>query len=79
MLDKYTEVVHVNELLTMHMGPDFILVNCSIDFRDDLSAVELESTITRLDAEIKQLYPNVKRVFIEAESRFAGHIERPVA
>ena len=65
-------VVHINEILTMHMGPDFILANCSIDFRDDLPAVELEQAIARFDAQIKQDFPNVKRIFIEAEARRAG-------
>ena len=60
----------------MHMGPDFILANCSIDFRDDLAAVEMEKTIARLDSEIKQKYPSVKRVFIEAESRYNRNDEQ---
>ncbi len=74
IIDAYDDVVHVNELLTMHMGPDFILANCSIGFRNDLKAVEMEKTIARLDKDIKQKYPNVKRVFIEAESRLSSEL-----
>ena len=59
----------VNELLTMHMGPDFILVNVSMDFRDDIAAGDLELLIAGLDKAIKKAYPAVKRVFIEAERR----------
>lgn len=62
-------VEHVNELLTMHMGPEFILVNISIDFSDALSAGELEPLISGLDSRIKQTFPLVKRIFVEAESR----------
>lgn len=62
-------VEHVNEVLTMHMGPDFILVNLSLDFRDELPASELEQVIARLDGAIKVAFPNVKRIFIEAEAR----------
>ena len=62
-------VQHVNEVLTMHMGPQFILVNLSLDFADHHSAAELETAIARLDAEIKSRYPQVQRVFIEAEAR----------
>jgi cation diffusion facilitator family transporter len=29
-------VEHVNEVLTMHMGPEYILVNISMDFRDEM-------------------------------------------
>ena len=62
-------IVNLNELLTMHMGPDFILVNISIDFRDDIPANDLEKMIAMMDLQIKEAYPMVKRVFMEAESR----------
>ena len=65
------EVNHVNEVLTMHMGPDFILVNISVKFVPTISAGEIEATVARLDKEIKQSYPNVKRIFIEAEANRA--------
>ncbi len=60
-------VEHVNEVLTMHMGPDYILANVSLDFSDSASADDVEKTIARMTALIKQHYPQVKRVFIEAE------------
>jgi cation diffusion facilitator family transporter len=59
----------VNEVLTMHMGPDFVLLNMSVDFRDNISADEVERAIGGMDSAIKQQYPQVKRVFIEAEKR----------
>lgn len=62
-------VRHVNEVLTMHMGPEFILVNLSVDFDDGLRADEIEETIGRIDQQIKATFPNVKRIFIEAEAR----------
>lgn len=65
----YDGVEHINEVLTMHMGPNFILVNISIDFRDDIPAGDLETIISRLDQHIKHTYPNIKRVFVEAEAR----------
>lgn len=60
-------VEHVNEVLTMHMGPDFILANISVDFIDDKSADEIERIIAAIDQKIKQKYPQIKRIFIEAE------------
>ncbi len=63
------EVERVNEVLTMHMGPDFIIANLSVDFRDDVTAGALETTIARLDGEIKAAFPQVQRLFIEAEAR----------
>ena len=72
-------VEHFNEVLTMHMGPDFILVNISIDFVDGINAETVESTIADIDRRIKQVYPQVKRVFIEAEKRNHLAAQRRVA
>jgi len=68
IVQGYKEIDHVNEILTMHMGPEFILVNISINFSDELSAANLEDVIARMDKQIKQSFSNVKRIFIEAES-----------
>lgn len=62
-------VEHVNEVLTMHMGPQFILVNISVDFANDCSADAIEKTISEMDRKLKQYSPEIKRVFIEAEAR----------
>ena len=62
-------VEHVNEVLTMHMGPEDILVNLSVDFIEGATAEEVEASVTQLDRQIKENLPRVKRVFIEAEAR----------
>jgi len=66
---NHAEVNHVNEALTMHMGPDFILLNLSVDFNDDAAAPDIELAVAEIDAKIKQAYPEVQRIFIEAEPR----------
>lgn len=70
------EVRKVNEVLTLHMGPEFILVNISVDFADDLLADDVEEAVAHIDDQIKRSYPNVKRIFIEAESRNARHTRK---
>ena len=65
---SYKEIKHVNEVLTMHMGPDFILVNISVDFVDPILATDVEVTVAGLDRAIKQAYPHVQRIFIEIET-----------
>ncbi len=57
----------VNEVLTMHMGPDFILANISVDFVDSETVDRIETVIARIDQAIKQKHPEIKRVFVEAE------------
>lgn len=71
ILQSYPEIEHVNEVLTMHMGPDYILVNISVDFRDDIQSGAMEEFIADIDRVIKRQFPLVKRVFIEAEARAA--------
>ena len=78
LVNKSDYVEHVNEVLTMHMGPEYILVNLSIDFIDDATADEVEDSIESMDQQIKQTFPNVKRVFIETEKRKNKRVEMPV-
>jgi divalent metal cation (Fe/Co/Zn/Cd) transporter len=66
-------VVRVNELLTMHFGPMDVLVALSLDFEDAQPASSVESTVSRLERRIKTAYPEVTRVFIEAQSFEASH------
>lgn len=72
IVGSYPQVEHVNEVLTMHMGPKYILANLSVDFADQVTAAELEAAIAGLDGLIKQTCPDVQRVFIEAEARRVG-------
>ncbi len=71
LASAFPEIDHVNEVLTMHMGPEFILVNVSAEFKDGLQVGQIERTVAMLDRTIKRDYPRVQRVFVEAESRAA--------
>jgi len=57
----------VNEALTMHVGPRYILVNLSVDFKDSMDVVSIEKDISLLTKRIKEKYSRIKKVFIEAE------------
>jgi cation diffusion facilitator family transporter len=64
-------VLYINEILTMHLGPEDILLNISIDFKGAMSSGNVEETITVLETNIKNKFPEIKRVFIEAQSWMA--------
>ncbi|GAA5520790.1 cation diffusion facilitator family transporter [Aliifodinibius salicampi] len=66
-LSSYNKIRYVNEVLTLHMGPNFVLLNISVDFQDDISSDQIEVTSTELSKELKSNFPLVKRVFIESE------------
>ena len=63
----------------MHMGPDFILVNISVDFVDPILATAVELTVAGLDRSIKRAYPQVQRIFIEVETWQAKEETRSAA
>ena len=54
--------------LTMHFGPQEVLLNLDIKFRSGLTAEEVEAAVDRIEAVIREHHPEVKRIFIEAES-----------
>lgn len=68
ILDADRRIKRVNEVLTMHLGPKDILLNVSIDFVDGISANEVEETISVMERRLKHEYPEINRVFIEAQS-----------
>jgi len=70
-------VSRVNEVLTMHVGPDFILANISVRFKQGLSGEDVQTSIERMDREIKAGCENVERVFIEAEREAAAPLGSP--
>ena len=61
-------VVGVARPLTMHFGPDQVLLNLDIEFRPNLSASEVTEAVDRLETTIRKEQPSIKRIFIEAES-----------
>ncbi|MCY4050151.1 MAG: cation diffusion facilitator family transporter [Gammaproteobacteria bacterium] len=65
---RESNILTINEILTMHLGPEDILLNISIDFHDNISAGAVERTISRLEKQIKEKYPEVARIFIEAQN-----------
>ena len=67
IIGEEADIVRLNELLTMHFGPNDILLNVSLDFADRLSSVEVESHVSALEERIKKRFPDIKRVFIEAQ------------
>ena len=67
IINESQGIKHVNEVLTLHLGPEDILLNVSLDFEDDLSSGEVEEAISNLESRIKQMFPEIRRVFIEAQ------------
>jgi len=73
LFNGHPHVDNVNEVLTMHMGPNDVLLNLSLDFKNNITAGDIESVVSEFEQKIKKMHPEIKRVFIEAQSRH-GHM-----
>jgi len=74
ILSKAPSVRAVNELRTMHMGAEDVLLALSLDFHDELTLGKVEEAIFIIEMAIKSRFPEVKRLFIEVQSE-AHHDE----
>jgi cation diffusion facilitator family transporter len=65
-------IIRTNEVLTMHMGPSDVLVTLSLDFDPHLSSDNVEAAVSSIERRLKAGFPEITRVFIEAQS-WAAH------
>lgn len=59
------EVETVERLLTMHLGPDEILVNMDVTVERGLTGEKVEEITARIEEEIFRVAPEATRIFIE--------------
>ncbi len=69
ILSKVDHIDNINEVLTMHMGPEYVLLNIGVDFNDHITADEVERIIHNTKERIKINIPNVKKIYIEAKKK----------
>jgi cation diffusion facilitator family transporter len=65
-IEDYDEVVEVEELLTMVLGPNALLVAARVDLRDDIDADRIERASTEIDRRLRDVVPDVTEVFLDA-------------
>lgn len=68
IVQGHRTVERVGKLLTMHMGPEKVLVVLSVDFASDASSAAIESAAGELERTIRDEHPTVRWVFVEGES-----------
>ena len=61
-------VEKVLKVLTLHFGPQEILLNLEIEFVEDLETEELAIAVERLESSINSVHSEIKQIFIEAKS-----------
>ena len=65
----------VTQLLSMHLGPDSILLALKVRFRRELSVAEVERAIDVLEARIREEIPAMKRIFVEPDGDYVEALD----
>jgi len=68
ILEEEPRVSVYRRPLSLYFGPNEVLVNLDVNFIDELTSDEIEETIDRIEARIKQAIPAVNRIYIEADN-----------
>ena len=68
IINKSDAVSQINELRTMHMGPQDVLLAVSMDMRDDMDTGSLERSMYKLEQAIKSAHPEIRRLFLEVQA-----------
>jgi cation diffusion facilitator family transporter len=61
-------VLTCGRILSMYLGPTDLLLTLDVTFRPAVSSTEVLMAIDRIEASIRERFPQTTRVFIEAES-----------
>lgn len=68
VLRSFPEVVHVARVLTMHLGPEDVLVNADVQVQKGLATEQVEDLLDRLNRRLQAELPQVRETFIELHS-----------
>ena len=68
LVDRVNQRLLLYALRQAQRLPEDVLLNLSLDFEDALTSRQFEETISRMEVRIKPAFPEITRVFIEAQS-----------
>jgi len=68
LVEADPDVEHVHHLLTMHFGPNEVLLTLEVKFRDELSATGVREAVARLHRTVRREHPEINRIFFGSES-----------
>jgi cation diffusion facilitator family transporter len=66
---KVDGVDDVTQLLTMHLGPDVVILALKVAFRPTLTVEQVEDVTNQVEVAIREALPRMRKIFIEADSR----------
>jgi divalent metal cation (Fe/Co/Zn/Cd) transporter len=68
-IERMPGVDSLVELLTMHLGPDHLIIGARVAFGDDISADDAETLADRIDVCLAERLPVVPHVFVDPTQR----------
>jgi len=68
VFEQDPDILSVNKLLSMQLGPDEALLTASVQFRRGMRIDEVEKAIVRLESAVSAMYPQIQRVYFESST-----------
>jgi cation diffusion facilitator family transporter len=68
LVEKDEAVIAAGQPLTLHFGPNDILLNIPVQFNQNLTVQQMTQSIQRIESSITKDFPRVKKIFLEAAS-----------
>ena len=68
-IDGRHEVTGVNEVTTIHIGPDNIFLGLSVDFEDHVPVGRIEAMIAEAETELRNRWPAIRAIYIKPQAK----------
>jgi divalent metal cation (Fe/Co/Zn/Cd) transporter len=66
VIESYDEIDEVQELLTLVLGPNALLVAARVNLQNDLDGAAVEQVSSEIDGRLREVVPDVTEVFLDA-------------
>jgi len=70
LIEATAGVLKVTQFLSMHLGPDAIVLALKVRFRPAMPLEELERVIDDIEARVRAELPEMKKIFVEPDSDY---------
>ena len=77
MVTQHALVRRVGRLLSMYIGPEEVLLAFDVQFTSDAPATDVAAAIAKIEAQIRERYPRISRIYIEPRTIDAASPVRP--
>jgi cation diffusion facilitator family transporter len=68
LTEEVAGVERVTQLLTLHLGPDVVILALKVAFRPGMTVRELEEATDAIEAKIRAELPQMRKIFVELDS-----------